>query len=195
MPQTSGSAIQKGVTVKKMEEGSPVDRTFVVRRVLLDFCGFQAADIFCTQNFPSGGYIDVIFWIVKQCEHFLEIFEGKGVAEVLTFLGKYVQLEGGITDIVDPFRIWANKQQAKVTLKVDQIGNILHLPSSFKVHKNRSVLSSLKKENGAHRLCSSQSFLPFVTEVLDDSTQGRLDQLTTFLKPLEKNKTPGSNGI
>ncbi|XP_043534321.1 butyrophilin subfamily 3 member A1-like [Chiloscyllium plagiosum] len=33
------------VTVKKVEEGSPFNRTFFLKRILLDCCGFQAADI------------------------------------------------------------------------------------------------------------------------------------------------------
>eukprot|EP00061_Rhincodon_typus_P007334 g28934.t1 len=94
-----------------------------------------------------------------------------------------------------------------------------------KVHKENSVLSSLKEEDGSAtssqadilrisksfyaELCNmkptdsmaSQSFLSPIKEVLDNSMRERLDQplsqdeLTKALKSLEKNKTPGSNSL
>eukprot|EP00061_Rhincodon_typus_P002518 g17762.t1 len=90
-----------------------------------------------------------------------------------------------------------------------------------KVHRESSVLSSLKEEDGSvtssqsdilrssksfyARLydmeptgsMASQSFLLSITEVLDNSMQERLDQplpldeLTKALECLEKNKFPG----
>eukprot|EP00061_Rhincodon_typus_P009239 g32584.t1 len=42
---------------------------------------------------------------------------------------------------------------------------------------------------------ASQSFLSSFTEVLDDNMQERLNELTKALKSLEKNKTPGSDGL
>eukprot|EP00061_Rhincodon_typus_P014895 g42264.t1 len=48
-------------------------------------------------------------------------------ADVLTFLARYVQLEGGSSDVVDPFGSWISQRQVKVTLKADTSGSILHL--------------------------------------------------------------------
>eukprot|EP00061_Rhincodon_typus_P017227 g45821.t1 len=122
------------------------------------------------KDFPSGGYFDVIFRSVKQCEHLLKPFEEKGgegplpvlsaaplfifhaqiemgyynphvqpphdlAVDVLTFLGRYVQLEGGSTDVVDPFGIWTRKWKVKVVLKMDASGNILHLSSIFAIRR------------------------------------------------------------
>eukprot|EP00061_Rhincodon_typus_P013879 g40518.t1 len=71
------------VTVKKV---SPVDRTFFVKRVLWDCWRFQAADIFCLQSFPSGGYFDVTFRSMKQCEHLLKAFKENGDESPLSSL-------------------------------------------------------------------------------------------------------------
>eukprot|EP00061_Rhincodon_typus_P000962 g13290.t1 len=65
-------------TVKKVDEGVPVDRTFFVKRVLLDCCGLIAADIYCLQDFPGGGFFDVTFRSAKLCERLLKVFEEKG---------------------------------------------------------------------------------------------------------------------
>eukprot|EP00061_Rhincodon_typus_P010811 g35377.t1 len=94
-----------------------------------------------------------------------------------------------------------------------------------KVYRESSVLSSLKEEEGSvtsfqsdilrisksfyARLCdtkstdstASQSFLSSIMELLEDSTQERLDQsmsldeLTKALKASGKNKAPRSNGL
>eukprot|EP00061_Rhincodon_typus_P009847 g33654.t1 len=100
---TSGQGVHNAfrVTVKKVEEGSLVDWTFFVRRVLLQSCGSQAAGIFCLQDFPSRVYFDVTFRSMKQCEDLLKVFEEKGAA-ALTSLGRCVQPEGGSTSTVDP---------------------------------------------------------------------------------------------
>eukprot|EP00061_Rhincodon_typus_P017573 g46324.t1 len=66
------------VTVKKVEEGFLVNWTFCVKRVLLDCCWFQAADIFCLQDFPSAGDFNMPFRSIKQCEHLLKVFKEKG---------------------------------------------------------------------------------------------------------------------
>eukprot|EP00061_Rhincodon_typus_P014897 g42267.t1 len=83
-----GRGIQYTVRVneKKVEEGTPVNRTFFLKRILLDSCGFQAADIDCLQYFSVGGYMDMTFRSVKQCEHLLKIFEEKGDEGPLSIL-------------------------------------------------------------------------------------------------------------
>eukprot|EP00061_Rhincodon_typus_P009897 g33737.t1 len=43
-------------------------------------------------------------------------------ADVLTNLGRNVQLEGGSTDVVDPFGIWTSKRQVKATQNVNASG-------------------------------------------------------------------------
>eukprot|EP00061_Rhincodon_typus_P011391 g36355.t1 len=138
--------------------------------MLLDCCGLQAANIYCLQDFPSGGYFDVTFKSVKQCEHLLKILEEKGgegplsiqnavplfvqpaqrsrivtickcnprvpAADVLTFLGRYVQVESDSSDMMDSFRIWTSK-----TLKAEAGGNILHPPSSFVIGGSQGYLT------------------------------------------------------
>ncbi|XP_059500926.1 uncharacterized protein LOC125450061 isoform X2 [Stegostoma tigrinum] len=81
------------VSVKKVDEGAPVDRTFFVKMVLLDCCGFTAEDIYCLQDFPGGGFYDVTFRTAKLCERFLEVFKekgGEGTLSVLTAVPLFV---------------------------------------------------------------------------------------------------------
>eukprot|EP00061_Rhincodon_typus_P005225 g24480.t1 len=172
------------VTVKKVDEGAPVDRTFLVKTVLLDCCGFLAADIYCLQDFPGGGFFDVTFRSAKLCERLLKVFEEKGgegplslltavplfvlpvqrsrvvtvhmynphvpAADVLTFLGRYVKVEGDCSNIMDPFGIWTSKRQVRVTLRTSADGNILHPPSSFAVGRSRGYLSYTGQPKVSH---------------------------------------------
>eukprot|EP00061_Rhincodon_typus_P017593 g46352.t1 len=69
-PRPRGLAIR--VTVKKVEEGSPVNLTFFMKRALLDSSGSRAADIFCLLDFPSQCYFDMTSRSKKQCEHILK---------------------------------------------------------------------------------------------------------------------------
>eukprot|EP00061_Rhincodon_typus_P012979 g39059.t1 len=81
--------------VKKLEEGTLVNQTFLVMIVLLDCCGFQVADIYYLQDFPSGGYFDLTFRSMMQCVHVLKIIEekeGKGPFSVLNAMPLFVQL-------------------------------------------------------------------------------------------------------
>eukprot|EP00061_Rhincodon_typus_P014922 g42307.t1 len=59
------------------------------------------------------------------------------VADVLTFLGRYVKMESGNSDVMDPFRIWNSKRQVKGALRADTDGNILHPPSNFVIGWSR----------------------------------------------------------
>eukprot|EP00061_Rhincodon_typus_P001759 g15706.t1 len=70
-------------------------------------------------------------------------------ADVLTFLGRYVQLEGGSTDLVDLFGMWTSKRLIKETLKVDASGKIVHPSSSFAIGGSRGCLTYM----GQPRVC------------------------------------------
>ncbi|XP_078387188.1 uncharacterized protein LOC144668732 [Cetorhinus maximus] len=72
-----GLPITVRVTVKHSEGGSPMDRGFFTRRILLKACGFQATEIFTLHDSRKGGYFDVTFKRVADCVRLLRVFEEK----------------------------------------------------------------------------------------------------------------------
>ncbi|XP_067899215.1 uncharacterized protein [Heterodontus francisci] len=74
------------VAVKDSEGGAPIDRAFFIKKILIECCGFQTADIFCLQNFPSNGYFEVTFKNVAGCIKFLKVFNERGNQVPLSIL-------------------------------------------------------------------------------------------------------------
>ncbi|XP_067897345.1 uncharacterized protein [Heterodontus francisci] len=86
--RASGQGVRNTVrvVVKDKEGDAPVDRTFFIKKILFDCCGFQATDVFCLQDFPSSGYFDVTFRNVAGCIKFLKAFKEKGDRAPLSIL-------------------------------------------------------------------------------------------------------------
>lgn len=164
--------------MKDLSEGMPFSRDTFVKKVLLETCKFEPRDIYCLQDFPGNGYFDVTFALPTGWQKFMKDLQEKGneapmsllkvqplftlpnqkermfnphvpVVDVLTFLARYVDGAGNCVDVKDLHGIWTSKRQAKVKLRVDKEGALLHPPSVFAIGGNRGYLSYV----GQPRLC------------------------------------------
>ncbi|XP_067833230.1 zinc finger CCHC domain-containing protein 3-like [Heptranchias perlo] len=71
------------------------------------------------------------------------------LADVLTFLARYVDGAHNSVDVTDQFGIWTSKREVTATLRLDAHGNIVHPPSSFAIGGSRGYITYV----GQPRVC------------------------------------------
>ncbi|XP_078093146.1 histone-lysine N-methyltransferase PRDM7-like [Mustelus asterias] len=129
-PTATGEGLPNTIRVKTSGGGSPVDRDNLMKKVLFECCGFQAADFYGVAQYNKQPFVDVSFKSLtalkeKGKEGPLPILTAEPLftimlqrnrvitfqmynpfvpaADMLTFLSRYVEVKGESVDVMDKY--------------------------------------------------------------------------------------------